>query len=374
MFDVFISYKHSDDRGGVTIDYECARELEKTLTSKGVNVFFSEHSLVEEGRTNFKRAIDEALDEVKVLLVIASNAEYTDSPWVRYEWESFYNDYLSKKRDRPNLFTVLKGDVDIQNLPRTLRNLQCFDFDTEMNRIVETVLSILNIKNKNGEIEKNTMEELNKVVSTYPYYLIKPEEITDDDIKEVLAMEAEIYKEDECQDFDLCQKIHRINPYTDLFFKDLRTGKIVANIDICPITDECYELFKSGEFMDSEITPEMVVAYDMPALYNLYFTGIAIKEEYRNTSLLLLMISEAVNTLIKLGDRGILFKRMIADAVTPNGERFCKIFGMKNILNTEHGSKIYEVVFMPPEFHVESTQTKQLYNYYKKKYDELFGE
>lgn len=372
MYQVFISYKHSDENGNVTIDYKCAQELERLLTSKGVSVFFSNHSLVEQGRSNFARAIDDALDEAQLLIAVASKAEYLESRWVSYEWGSFLNDYLSSKRDSPNVITVLKGDVNVNDLPRKLRGLQCFNFDTEMDRIVEAVLSIVSVKEDKPQTKKddNPYSDL----KTYPYYCMRAEEITDDDIKEVLAMEAEIYKEDECQDFELCQKIHRINPFTDLFFKDLRTGQIVANIDICPVTDECYELLRSGEFMDSAITPEMVVPYDMPALYNLYFTGIAVRESYRNIPFLIfVMINEAVNTLIRLGDRGILFKRMVADAVTPNGERFCKIFGMKNVVNSEHGSKIYEVMFMPPEFETQSVATKELKKYYQKKYDELYG-
>ena len=371
MYQVFISYKHTDDDGNNTIDQEWAKELEGILASKGASVFFSDHSLVEQGRSNFSSAIDEALDEVELLIVVASKIEYVNSRWVSYEWGSFLNDYLSGKRERANVITVLKGGVDKNDLPRKLRGLQSFDFDTEMDRIVEAVFSIISPKEeKPKEKKENQYSDL----KTYPYYCMKAEEITDDDIKEVLAMEAEIYKEDECQDFELCQKIHRINPYTDLFFKDLRTGQIVANIDICPVTDECYELLRSGEFMDSAITPEMVVAYDMPALYNLYFTGIAIREAYRNSPLIFVMINEAVNALMRLGDRGILFKRMVADAVTPNGERFCKIFGMKNIINSEHGSKIYEVMFMPPEFATESKPTKELKKYYQQKYDELFGD
>ena len=237
-----------------------------------------------------------------------------------------------------------------------------------MNKLVETVLSIVN---KTDKQPKKYIPPVKEEVSPCNFYLIKPEEITDEDIQECLDMEAEIYKEDECQDFDLCQKIHQLNPYTDLFFKDLRTGKIVGNIDICPVTDECYELMRSGGFMDSEITIDMVVPYDMPSLYNIYFTGIAVRDEYRNTGLFLYMFDAALQTFLKLGERGILARRMIADAVTENGERFCKMFGMKKVRDSEHGSKLYEVSFMPPEFRVTSRQTKALFEYYKAKYEEM---
>ena len=366
MFDVFISHKKTAPDGELTIDFKCAQILERLLEEKGVTVFFSERSLEQEGTTDYKQAIEDAFRDAKILIVMASSLEYVHSRWVSYEWNSYHNAYLSEKRKSLDLFTVKIGGLNAKDLPSPLCDLQVFDFDTEKDKIVNTVLSILQ---RDKEVK---VEEPKPVKYDNPFYLIKPEEITDDDIKEVLAMEAEIYKEDECQDFELCQKINRINPYTDLFFKDLRTGQIVGNIDVCPITDECYELMRSGEFMDSEITIDMVVPYDMPSLYNLYFTGIAVRDEYRNSPLFVTMFNEAVKRFIMLGEeKGVFVKRMIADAVTNNGERFCKIFGMKKILDSEHGSKIYEVSFMPPEFKVSSMQTKRLYEYYKSKYEEM---
>ena len=364
MYDIFISHKKTDENGELTIDFKCSQELERILEEKGCSVFFSERSLSEEGSSNYKETIEEALDTSKILIVVTSSIDYVNSRWVKFEWESYHNDFLRGKKADLNLFTVVIGNVNVNDLPRPLRDLQCFDYSKELDKVVETVLSILDKK----------VEEI-KPVKKYdnPFYLIPPEEITDDDIKEVLAMEAEIYKEDECQDFELCQKIHQINPYTDLFFKDLRTGRIVGNIDICPVTEECYELLRSGQFMDSEITIDMVVPYDFPtADYDLYFTGIAVREEYRNTALLVTMFNEAVKRFKMLGDKlGVFVRRMVADAVTNNGERFCKIFGMKKVHDSGHGTKIYEVSFMPPEFKVSSKQTKELFDYYMAKYNEI---
>ena len=372
MFDVFISYKHSDDNANLTIDFEYAEKLESMLEASGINVFFSERSLVQHGKSNFKKAIDEALDECQALIVVVSNPEFARSPWVRYEWESFYNDYLSGRRKNANMFTVTIGNVDIQQLPRTLRNLQVFSFENELDKVKTTIGSIFNrdiVSPLQNVVDKDGIYQ--PFVVPNDFCLMKPEEITPEDIKEVLKMESSVYTESEQQEFELCIQLFRINPRIYLFFKDLKTNQIVGNIDVSPITDECYELIRSGKFRDREITPDMVLSYDMPALYNLYFSGIMIREEYRNTGLFLYMFNKVVKMFKELGEREVFPRRMIADAVTSNGIKFCQLFGMKKVMESAHSSTLYEVSLIPPEFRVTSKPTKELFDYYKEKYQEL---
>jgi hypothetical protein len=46
--------------------------------------------------------------------------ENLDSQWVRYEWDSFFNDILSSRKPKGRVFSYLSG-VDVKGLPRTLR-------------------------------------------------------------------------------------------------------------------------------------------------------------------------------------------------------------------------------------------------------------
>lgn len=183
------------------------------------------------------------------------------------------------------------------------------------------------------------MEDILKYI-----YILKGTNIKDSDIQECLDMEAEIFKEDECQDFELCHQIHELNPYTDLFFKDIRTGKIIGNIDVCPITDECYELMRSGKLMDSDMTIDMVVPYKEPGMYNIYFTGIALREEYRNKGLSSYMIKKTFEHFEELARKGFKVRRVIADVVSDNGEHLCEKLNMNKICDTEHGTQIYELI------------------------------
>ena len=137
-YEVFISYKCSDENGNKTPDFAMAEELYNTLTNMGYNTFFSSNTLEQLGSSRFKADIDAALDTARVMIVVLSKAEYAQSHWVQYEWDSFYNDYLSGVRAEANLFT-LTSDVNICELPRTLRNVQNFDHKDGLSRLCEFV-------------------------------------------------------------------------------------------------------------------------------------------------------------------------------------------------------------------------------------------
>ena len=106
--EIFISYKCSDDHGNKTPDYAIAKELYDSLTDLGYKVFFSSDTLEKLGSSRYKMDIDSALDTAKIMVVVLSKAEYASSHWVQYEWDSFYNDYLSGGRQEANLFTLTR--------------------------------------------------------------------------------------------------------------------------------------------------------------------------------------------------------------------------------------------------------------------------
>ena len=363
MFEIFISYKHTDDNGHVTRDSVIANDLYEKLTGKGYSVFCAEKSLKSLGSSRYKSDIDDALDKAQVMIVVLTKAEYARSQWVRYEWDSFFGDILSSVKPKAKLFTLTEN-VSIHDLPRSLRTVQNFSLgenDCDLFTFVSSCLTSYSVP----KVADISQKEDN------PFYLMRSDEITPQDIQAVLDMEAKVYSEDSRQVLDDCLQYFHANPDIYLFMRDKETGKIVANIDIAPISDECYEKLRSGHFTDVDITPDMILSYDMPFLYNIYFSSIVIDKQYRNTTLFLKMFNAVVERFLSLGDREIYAKRMIADAVTDEGEKFCKLFGMKKVKESDRHSKLYEVSLLPPEFRVSSKATKKLYEYYKLKYEEV---
>lgn len=122
---VFISFKNLDTNGKPTRDSQLAKEVYKFLAGQGLRVFFSNVSLEKLGIAAYTKAIDDALDVAKVLVAVGTSREHLDSQWVRYEWNSFFNDILSGVKPNGRLFVYI-AEVSLNELPRALRQNQVF--------------------------------------------------------------------------------------------------------------------------------------------------------------------------------------------------------------------------------------------------------
>jgi hypothetical protein len=122
-YDVFLSFKNLGPDGTPTRDASLAKEVFDYLSANGLRVFFSSITLEQLGVAGYKRAIDDALDSAQVLVAIGVSLENLDSQWVRYEWDSFFNDILSGRKPKGRVFSYVTG-VDVNSLPRTLRQNQ----------------------------------------------------------------------------------------------------------------------------------------------------------------------------------------------------------------------------------------------------------
>ncbi|MBR6618400.1 MAG: methyltransferase domain-containing protein [Oscillospiraceae bacterium] len=141
---IFISYKYHGEDGRILPDYYMAKELYEKLTSIGLKCFFSDQTILKAGQGDYKRLIDEYLDEAKMLVVVSTSPEHCNSNWVRYEWDSFYNDILSEQKDG-ELISYLDAE-DIRKFPRTIRTLQVFEKKKDgLSSIITFIKSYFNI-------------------------------------------------------------------------------------------------------------------------------------------------------------------------------------------------------------------------------------
>jgi hypothetical protein len=125
-YDVFISFKNSDESGHPTLDSKVAQKLYDFLKGKGLNVFFSNVELEYTGKAKYTEVIDEALDSSRILIAVGTSHGNLNSRWVRYEWESFINDIRSGIKSNAEVFVFMQ-DMKINELPRALRQQQGFD-------------------------------------------------------------------------------------------------------------------------------------------------------------------------------------------------------------------------------------------------------
>jgi len=107
-----------------------AEELFHYLQSKGLVVFLSSESLPKLGNADYRKAIDHALDQCRHMIVIGSKVEYLSSSWVEAEWGFFINEKRAGRKNG-NILTVVTNDIEIEDLPASLRYFQVIFFEKE---------------------------------------------------------------------------------------------------------------------------------------------------------------------------------------------------------------------------------------------------
>ena len=70
------------------------------------------------------------MDRAKTLIAVGTSPANLDSRWVRYEWDSFFNDILSGVKPDGRVF-VYAVDLDVHALPRALRQTQCITHEKD---------------------------------------------------------------------------------------------------------------------------------------------------------------------------------------------------------------------------------------------------
>lgn len=166
-FEAFISFKNSDKMGNPTQDSAIAEQLYKALCERGIATFFSNVRLLEFGEAAYKEAIEKALDDAKVLIVIGSKLEYIESGWPKYEWNSFHEDILAKDKPEGSIVPYL-GKIERSTRPRALRNYQTFEIGVNtIAEVVDFVYNILHAKKGEDDIAVPVVKDAFKPGSTY---------------------------------------------------------------------------------------------------------------------------------------------------------------------------------------------------------------
>lgn len=142
-YQVFISFKNNDSSGKPTPDTAAARKVFEALRAAKIRVFFSEESLVETGRGNYARSIEEALESAEILVLVGSCREFIESRYVNAEWDSFLEE-IRTGRKQGELFIINCGTLKPANLPLFLRKQQMFNADDlGLKRLVQFIRSKL---------------------------------------------------------------------------------------------------------------------------------------------------------------------------------------------------------------------------------------
>ena len=129
-YDVFISFKASDDAdGSETADTREMQNLCTFLTQNGFRVFFSPVALKEYGigGRQSEPYIFNALDKAQALIVYGSRKEYFTSTWVQNEWQRYLRAMEHGRKPDDSLIVLYQG-FNPKELPQGLRRIQALDY------------------------------------------------------------------------------------------------------------------------------------------------------------------------------------------------------------------------------------------------------
>ena len=88
-FDIFISYKATDEKGEKTEDSIIARNIYDKLTAQNYKVFFSEKTLEDRLGSDYEPIIFKAIHTAKMFILVGTKKDYVNSVWVKNEWTRF---------------------------------------------------------------------------------------------------------------------------------------------------------------------------------------------------------------------------------------------------------------------------------------------
>lgn len=394
-FDVFISYKNSDN-GILTKDSFLARELYEFLTKEGIHAFFSGQSLADLGADRYKQIIDDTLDSCSVLIVVGTKLEYIQSSWVRYEWDSFFNDILMEKK-KGKVFSYV-DNINPHDLPRTLRNLQCFDKNTSSLKSVaayvkralqflkeadevcsadpDIVLSEKKIAPEREEplADGNRNSNVNKLLQfanliscgdqhgqyVNPYISEEMADIIAKKIDNLKEYNAEICLKEGINpviyEVFLAQKIARINkPEScikafNLLHQVINSWHVFLNDDLqvaaywifIALEEESYDRIKTGKVDEKDISVEDVRFIDMPGRYKGYLLLSGTIEECRTTNVVNALYSSWLEYIQNLAQTGIFFDEISSMVGSVAGNSSLKNIGMKYYAEYISGGKMYK--------------------------------
>lgn len=123
-YDIFICYKEADETGQRTKDSALADEVYYHLCKEGYRVFFSRITLQDKLGEAYEPYIFAALHSAKIMIVIGTDPQNLQSPWVKNEWSR----YLALiQKGEPKVLIPAYRDMDPYDLPKEFSHLQALN-------------------------------------------------------------------------------------------------------------------------------------------------------------------------------------------------------------------------------------------------------
>ncbi len=165
-YDIFICYKETDEKGKRTLDSVLGQKLYEELMEEGFKVFFAKITLEDKLGQEYEPYIYSALTTSKVMLVIGTQSQYFEAPWVRNEWSRFLT---MMKADKKKTLIPLYRDMDAYGLPEEFRIFQSQDLNKvgATQDLIRGLKKLIPLEKQNISIpQKETSEPKDRNIST----------------------------------------------------------------------------------------------------------------------------------------------------------------------------------------------------------------
>jgi hypothetical protein len=230
-YDVFISAKELGRDGKTTRDSRLAVDILEYLSARNLSVFLSNSELEALGASAFKKTIDEALDKSQVLVAVGTTTENLEAEWVRYEWDSFFNDIISGVKPDGRVFTYIEG-LEPKSLPRALRQTQAIlHREGSLELLYRFIVNALDIDAAASKFKEKERAELQATPEVEPVVVPTPELASRaaESLEEADGTSAQVF-----QEYESMKKIRKIMaefiPKFEQLFPDDLESRIVKQL------------------------------------------------------------------------------------------------------------------------------------------------
>lgn len=207
------------------------------------------------------------------------------------------------------------------------------------------------------------------VLSQKNIEIIEPDSFTYQDFIEMCLIDKLVMRNDLIASVDTCYNWYKYNKYTHIGIRDKYTKKLVGYFTLLPITNETYDKIMSGDFMDKDFDENDILQYEMETFYKLYIAAVAIHPDYQNTNAFSILYNGLISLISELAKkRNIYFYQIIAEVSTKQGEKLCKLIGMKKVISTIENTDVYILTLIPPTHILMNRRNKELFNLLNEKY------
>lgn len=126
-YEVFISFKATDEKRKRTRDYALAQEIYDALSADGLRVFFSPVSLRPHVGEVYEPFIFAALYSAKVMILVGTKREHLESEWVKNEWSRYL--FMTRENPEKHILPVCEG-MKPEEFPAGIGKMQAISMNT----------------------------------------------------------------------------------------------------------------------------------------------------------------------------------------------------------------------------------------------------